>query len=135
MADANTPLTQNTTPGSNNPMNILSAVGLGDINTTLKNANQNVSQLLQLLGALFPRTFGTFTMPAAATVMITQPAVAANSLVIPVPTNASAATLMGSARHLYPSAVVAGTSFTFATGSGVAAAGTETFAYFILTPV
>lgn len=116
-------------------MNILSSVGLGDINTTLKNANQNFSQFLQLLQALFPRTFGTFTMPAAVTITVTQPAVSANSLVVPLPTNASAATLMGSAKHLYPSAIVAGTSFTFATGSGVAAAGTETFAYFILTPV
>ena len=135
MAADNTPFGQSTTPGSNNPMNILSAVGLGDINTTLKNSNQNFSQLLQLLGALFPRTIGTFTMPAAATVTVTQPAVSANSIIVPLPTNASAATLMGSSKHLYQSAVVAGTSFTLATGSAAAAAGTETFIYFIITPV
>lgn len=129
------PLTQNTTPGSNNPMNILSAVGLGDINTTLKNGNQNFSQLLQILNALFPRAIGTFTMPAATTITVAQPAVKANSYVLPLPTNASAATLMGSNRHLYQSAIVAGNSFTMATGSGTAATGGEAFAYLILGPV
>jgi hypothetical protein len=124
-----------TSSSVNNPMNLLSAVGLGDLNTTLKISNQNFSQFLQLLQAIFPRTFGTFTMPAAATITVTQPAVSANSLVVPLPTNAAAAQLMGGTKHLYQSAVVAGTNFTFSTGSGVAATGGETFAYFILTPV
>lgn len=135
MADASSPIATATTPGSNNPMNILSAVGLGDINTTLKNANQNFSQLLQLLGALFPRTTGTFTLAAAATTTVTQPDVQSNSIIVPLPTNAAAATLMGSNKSLYVSAKVAGTSFTVATASGVAAAGTEQFVYLIFTPI
>lgn len=135
MADANNPLGQNTTPGSNNPMNILSAVGLGDINTTLKNANQNFSQLLQLLGALFPRTTGTFTLAAAATTTVSQLDVQSNSIIVPLPTNAAAATLMGSNKSLYVSAKVSGASFTVATASGVAAVGTEQFSYYIIQPV
>ena len=135
MAADNTPFGQSTTPGSNNPMNILSAVGLGDINTTLKNSNQNFSQLLQLLGALFPRTTGTFTLAAAATTTVTQPEVQSNSIIVPLPTNSAAATLMGSNKSLYVSAKTAGTSFTVATASGVAAAGTEQFQYYIITPV
>lgn len=118
-----------------NPLDTLSAVGMGDLNTTLKIANQNFSQLLQLLGALFPRTTGTFTLAAAATTTITQPDVQSNSIIVPLPANASAATLMGSNKALYVSAKVAGTSFTVATASGVAAAGTETFQYYIITPV
>lgn len=119
----------------NSPMNLLNQVGLGDINTTLKNANQNFSQLLQLLQSVFPRTVGTFTLAAAATTTITQPAVQSNSIIVPLPTNAAAATLMGGTKSLYVSAKVAGTSFTVATASGVAAAGTETFQYLIYQPV
>jgi hypothetical protein len=47
------------------------------------------------------------------------------------PTNAAAATLMGSAKSLFISARTAGVSFQVSTANGVAAAGTETFDYYI----
>lgn len=121
--------------GGSNPLNQLSSVGIGDLNTTLKIANQNFSQLLQILQTIFPRTVGTFTFPAAVTATITQPAVAANSLIVLVPTNAAAATLVGSAKSPYVSAKTAGASFVVSTADGIAAAGTETFSYSIMTPV
>ena len=79
-------------------------------------------------------TFGSFTMANAATTVVLQPAVAANSDISWTPTNAAAGTLEGSAKKLYRSAISPGISFTVATASGVAAAGTETFSYTISTP-
>ena len=93
-----------------------------------------VQQLTHLVNAINGRvTFGTFTMPAAATLTIVQPAVLGNSVIQLTPTNASAAALQGSAKSLYISAIVAGTSFTVSTASGNAA-GTEVFAYTINSP-
>ena len=77
---------------------------------------------------------GTFTMPAAATLTILQPAVQSLSTIQLTATNASAGTLQGSAKALYISAKVAGASFTVATASGGNAVGTETFSYTINTP-
>ena len=85
---------------------------------------------LDVLGAKIAT--GSFTMAAAATKTVTDANVTAASKVIAVPTNAAAGTLQGGAKHLYLSAIVAGTSFTFATASGVAAGGTETFDYVII---
>lgn len=121
--------------GSNNPLNALSSIGLGDLNTTLKISNQNFSQFLQILQQIFPRTVGTFTFAAAATTTVTQTAIASNSYVVLIPTNAAAATLIGSTKSPYVSTKTAGTSFVVSTASGVAAAGTETFQYVIINPV
>ena len=73
-------------------------------------------------------------MAAAATTPVTQPAITASSKVLLEPTNAAAATLMGSVKSLYVSALTAGTGFTVATASGGNAAGTETFNYIVSNP-
>lgn len=108
------------------------SVGIGDLVTTLKIANQNMSQLIQAINAIFPRVTGSFTLSAAATTVVTQPGVTANSVILLQPSNAAAATLVGGTKSPYISAKTAGTSFTVATASGVAAAGTETFLYAIV---
>lgn len=99
--------------------------------------NQILSQLVTTFQSIFPRTAGTFTLSAAATTVIAQPAITANSFVFPFPINASAATLMAGAKSLYQdrSANVAGASFTVKTADGTNAAGTEIFAYFVLNLV
>ena len=75
--------------------------------------------------------YGSFTMPAAASSTISNGNVTGGKVIFLMPVNASAATLMGSAKCLYISAAVAFTSFTVATANAVAAAGTEIFAYYI----
>lgn len=74
---------------------------------------------------------GNFTLAAAATTDVTNAAVAANSKVFIVPTNAAAGALMAGAKSLYHSANTAGVSFTVATADASAAAGTETFNYIL----
>lgn len=108
------------------------SVGVGDLVTTLKIANQNTSLLIQTLQAIFPRIGGSFTLSAAATTTIANNNISANSIVLPFPSNAAAAALMGSAKSLYHSANSAGVSFTMATGNGVAAAGTEQFNFVVV---
>jgi hypothetical protein len=93
-----------------------------------------VRQLTALVSSINGRAvFGTFTMPAAATFTINQTSIKSNSVIQLNPTNASAATLQGSAKSLYTT-ISAGTSFTVNTADGAAAVGTETFSYSILTP-
>ena len=96
--------------------------------------NQNLSKLISTLGNAFvgKASQGTFTMAAAATKTVTDANIKSTSLVLWTATNAAAGTLEGSAKKLYLSALAAGTSFTVATASGVAAAGTETFSYLIV---
>jgi hypothetical protein len=79
-------------------------------------------------------TLGTFTFGAAATTVVAQTAVEANSFITLTALNAAAATLVGSAKSPYISAKSPGVSFTVATASGIAAAGTELFGYSINTP-
>lgn len=108
---------------------------LGDVLTKLQGISSGLSNIYAALKALLPRVTGSFTFPAAATTTITEPAITATSIVQLIPTNASAATLVGSAKSPYVSARVAGTSFTVATASAAAAAGTETFTYILTNPV
>lgn len=75
---------------------------------------------------------GSFTLGAAATSVIPNLSITANSKVFLSPTNADAATLMASAKSLYTSSLSAGVSFTVATANAAAAAGTETFDYRII---
>ena len=74
----------------------------------------------------------TFTCAAAAGTTVLDTSVQADSVIILMPTNAAAATLMSSTEALYVSARTADTSFVVTTADGGAAAGTETFAYMIL---
>lgn len=113
---------------------------LVDLNTTLQGNGRNLAALLTLLidtlnGIFVPRSIGSVTLGAAATTVVPNTAVTATTRAIPIPTNAAAATLMGSTRSLYVSARSPGVSFTFATASGAAAAGTETFDYILINPV
>ena len=106
--------------------------GVTDVVTQLQAI---VRQLTALVQAITGRVVsGTFTMGAVSSLTITQPAVQSLSTITLIPTNASAGTLQGSAKSLYISAKVAGTSFTVSTSNGVAAVGTETFSYIINTP-
>ena len=127
---------------NNPPMQGSASVGIGDVVTTLKIANQNSSLLIQAINALtavltaaFPQVTGTFTLGAAATTVVTQTNTKTNSIVLLMPSNAAAATLMGSAKALYVSARSAGASFTVATANAAAAAGTETFSYTLINPL
>jgi hypothetical protein len=104
------------------------------IMTVLQQGVVAINQLATNILNVWPRTTGTFTLAAAASTVVTQPGVKATSIVVFTPTNASAATLMGSAKALYVSATVPGASFTVATASGANAIGTEVFQYAIFNP-
>lgn len=93
-----------------------------------------INRLATVMSTTFPRITGTFTLAAAATTTVTQPGIKATSVVQLTPTNAAAATLMGSAKALYVSAKTPGASFTVATANAVAAVGTETFDYSVFSP-
>lgn len=109
---------------------------LDDLVTFVKSAVQNIGALNQTLQTAFPRvssiTSGDFTCGASATTTVPQSLVATNSLILLMPTNAAAGTLMGGAKSLYVSARTANTSFAVSTASAAAAAGTETFSYLLV---
>lgn len=108
------------------------SAGVTDVVTQLQGI---ISQLRALTNAISGRVvFGTFAMTATAALTITQPGVQSLSNITLVPTNASAATLQGSAKYLYVSAKVPGASFTVSTANATNAVGTETFQYVINTP-
>lgn len=109
--------------------------GLSQLATNGNNLNKQMGVLITTLQGIFPRVFGTFTLAAAATTTVSQPEITASSIVVWIPTNAASATLLGSGGNLYLSALTAGASFTVATASGAAAAGTETLSYFVINPV
>ena len=107
--------------------------GLGDINTSLQAANKLMAKLVGLISGIFPRSFGTFTLSAAVSTTVTDTNATTSSIITPMPLNAAAATLIGSAKSLYFTRAAG--SFTVSTANGVAAAGTEQFAYSIQNPV
>lgn len=113
------------------------AATLSDIITQMASAVRSLAQISTTFQTAFPKvttlTIGSFTCAAAASTTVSNPLVAANSLIVLMPTNAAAATLMGGTKALYISARTANTSFVVTTASGLAAAGTETFTYQILT--
>lgn len=113
------------------------AASTDDLLTADKLRNQQLAALVQALLKTLPRTFGTFTLAASATTTVAQPAIVSASYVFIAPTNAAAATLVSGAKSPYwsPSDNIAGSSFKVKTADGNAAAGTETFAYFLLNPV
>lgn len=107
--------------------------GTTDIVTQLQGV---VRQLGAWVAAFSGRnTFGSFTFAAAATTVVAEPAVKANSNITLTASNPSAGTLVGSTASPYILTISPGISFTVATASGAAAAGTETFTYLIQTPL
>lgn len=120
--------------GNTNPWASPSSSGAGTTDAVTQ-LQAIVRQLTALVAAINGRiTYGTFTLAAAASTTINQSAVKANSQIVWTPTNASAATLEGSAKALYVSAIVPGTSFTVSTANASNAVGTETFSYTVQTP-
>lgn len=103
--------------------------GIDDVATNLGLSNQLMAKLITVISALFPRSIGTFTMAAAASKVVTDANVTTSSFISLAATNAAAGTLMGSNKSLYYT--TAAGSFTVTTASGVAASGTETFAYMV----
>jgi len=115
----------------------------GDLSTFSKFRNQILSAIEQAIRSATAsivtaisgaKSAGTFTLAVAATTTVTDANTGSLSVITLMPTNAAAATLMGSAKSLYVSARTAGTSFTDATADASAAAGTETFSYSIYNP-
>jgi hypothetical protein len=97
--------------------------------------NTNLGELVKTMRTAFPlhNNTGSFTMGAAATKVVADTTIKAGSIVLLMPTNAAAGTLMAGATSLYVSARTAGTSFTVATANAGNAAGTETFEYIAVT--
>lgn len=114
-----------TSPVGGGPQDLISAV---------KSIVIYLGKIVVLLTNSFPRITGTFTMAAAATKTVTDARINANAVIWLQATNAAAGTLQGSAKSLYISAVASG-SFTVATASAAAAAGSETFSYIATNPV
>lgn len=107
--------------------------GIDEVATNLGLSNQLMAKLITVISALFPRSIGTFTMAASASKVVTDANVTTSSFIQFSPTNAAAGTLIGSTKSLYYT--TASGSFTVTTASGVAAAGTETFAYMVSNTV
>lgn len=105
--------------------------------TDIVTALQGIIRQLSAWVAAFQgrNAYGTITLAAAATLVVPNGFTGGNSLVIITPTNAAAATLMGSSKALYVSTLSPGVSFTLATADGTNAAGGETFNYILITPV
>ena len=95
----------------------------------LQGLNANAAAIVKALASAFVGNASavSFTMSAAASKTVSCATVLAGSAILLVDTNASAATLQGSAKRLYPSAIIPGASFTVSTASGANAAGTEAF--------
>ena len=129
MADSNQPFGSGSAQG---------AASIGDVTTALQGIIRQITSgnaaLTAAILAVFPTAVftGSFTLGAAATTVVANGHVLSSSIIICFPTNAAAGTLMGSAKSLYISAKSAGVSFTVATASAGAAAGTETLSYVIL---
>lgn len=134
---------QNPTPPQGSTSNTDIVIALQGIirqitagNTALAAVTTQLAAQTAAILAVFPaRIFtGSFTLGAAATTVVNNGNVLSTSIIILFPTNAAAGTLQGSAKSLYISAKSAGVSFTVATASAAAAAGTETFSYLIVNP-
>jgi hypothetical protein len=96
----------------------------------MKGANMNLGELVKAFSQAFPlhSERGSFTMSAAISKTVTDTTIKTGSIVMLMPTNASAATLLSGAHNLYFT-TSAGVGFTVHTADGVSAAGTETFDY------
>lgn len=117
--------------------NFMQQLGQGandDANSLARAVVENLAELVGIFSTFLgiKGTAGSFTLAAAATLVVPQAMVTATSFIFLQPTNAAAATLQGSNEHLYISAKSAGVSFTVATAAGTAATGGETFSYLLI---
>jgi len=119
-------------PPVNPPTTAQGTGSLADVVTALQGIIRHLSAWVQAFQGRV--TTGSFTMPAAATATIAQPAVLATSEISLQAVNASAATLTGSSKSLYILSKSPGVSFTVKTGDATNAAGTESFTYLINSP-
>ena len=96
----------------------------------MKGANQNLGALVGILASAFPlhSNRGSFTMAAAASKAVADTSIKTGSVILAMPTNASAATLLAGSHNLYFT-TSPGVGFTVHTADGGNAAGTETFDY------
>ena len=114
---------------------------IGGLLDRIANSSANTSQVLGVIADVLSDLFafsgdtGSFTAAAAATTVVLNPNVTVNSVVIPFPSNAAAATQAQSTESFYHSANSAGVSFTMATADGGSPAGTETYRYVIINPL
>lgn len=107
---------------------------LQDLATNGNNLNKILSLLVIAVQNAFPRITGTFMMGAASTKVVADVNVTSTSVIMLMPTNATAGTLVAGANAPYTSARTPGVSFTLTTAAGGAAAGTETFSYILVNP-
>lgn len=82
-------------------------------------------------------TVGSFTMSAAASLVVPNVTIKSTSKVFLTPENAAAATLIAGADNLYcaPADHVTGVSFTVRTAAAGSAAGTEIFGYRVVNVI
>jgi hypothetical protein len=97
--------------------------------------NKNLGSIAEILRTAFPlhSNTGSFTLAVAASKTVTDTTIKTGSIVLLMPVNAAAATLMSGANALYTSARTAGSSFTVSTAGGGNAAGTEQFEYIAIS--
>lgn len=106
--------------------------GTPDVVNKLQAIATNLSSLNSSVQAAFPRITGSFTLSAATTTLVTQPAIGAQSIIVLTPTNATAA-LIQRTNGVYHSANAPGASFSVSTQAGSAVAG-GTFEYIVVNP-
>lgn len=109
-----------------------SLVTIGAINTAVAALNTTLLTINTSILSVFPRINGTFTLSAATTTVVTQTQLAANAMVFPFSTNATAALIVRT-NGLFVSAVTSGASFSVSTQAGSATSG-GTFWYVALNP-
>jgi hypothetical protein len=117
-------------------MNMAPRQTAGDIDMLAQanGLNANLGNIASILLNRFALSAfsGSFTMGAAATQVIADVNTKANSIIWLVANNASAASMMATAKNPYVSVKAANTSFTVATADGTAATGGQIFSYIIL---
>lgn len=120
-------------PGFDQP----GTASVGELNTTLKIANQNMSQLIQVISAVFPRITGSFVFPnGAGSTSVPQPDIQSSDNIILLPSvgNSTAAGMFGSSKYPYVSSITSGTGFVVSTAAGTAT-GTATLSYVVMRTI
>ena len=107
---------------------------LVDIATQAETSNRILAQINDTLRSITRLSSGSFTMAAAASLVVADTNITATSVVVLQDTNSHAADLQAGAKRIYVSAKTAGASFTVATQDGNAAVGDETFSYLVFNP-